>query len=119
MCRMLPEIKFNHKMFNALAEGRKTVTRRKDSKDIVTGLYVSAVDTSCPTNRMMMKCIGRYRQKISEMTHSDALKEGFGTLEEFRNEIASIYGVDYLNSDPAMWVYEFQVIGSPATGILC
>ena len=110
---MLPELKFNEKMFKALVEGRKTVTRRKDPKDICSGLYVAAL---CPVtqDRMMLKCTGNYSQKISEMTQEDAWKEGFNTLEEFNEEIASIYGQEYLESNPTMWVYEFSVIGRPA-----
>ena len=109
---MLPELKFNEKMFKALADGRKTVTRRKDPKDICGGLYVAAV---CPAtqDRIMIKCTDKYTQKISEMTDEDAIKEGFNTLEEFKEEIASIYGEDYLDSNPTMWVYEFIVMGRP------
>jgi hypothetical protein len=109
---MLPELKFNDKMMQALIDGKKTVTRRKESKDICGGLYVAAVCTTRP-ERIMMKCLDSYTQKISEMTEEDAKKDGFSTLEEFKAEIASIYGQEYLDSNPAMWVYEFNVIGQP------
>jgi hypothetical protein len=109
---MLPELKFNEKMFKALADGRKTVTRRKDPKDICGGLYVAAVCTATQ-DRMMLKCTGNYTQKISEMTEEDAIREGFYTLDGFKDEIASIYGDEYLQSDPTMWVYEFAVMGRP------
>lgn len=109
---MLPELKFNEKMFKALVEGRKTVTRRKDPKDICGGLYVAAV-CSGTKDRVMIKCTDNYTQKISDMTDEDAFKEGFATIEEFKEEIASIYGDEYLQSDPTMWVYEFYVMGRP------
>lgn len=110
---MLPELKFNEKMFKALVEGRKTVTRRKDPKDICGGLYVAAVCSSTK-DRVMIKCTDSYTQKISEMTDEDACKEGFTTIEEFKEEITSIYGQEYLESNPTMWVYEFTVMGRPA-----
>lgn len=107
---MLPELKFNKEMFRALSEGRKTVTRRKDPKDICGGLYVTAVCTE--TGEMtMIKCTDKYSQRVSEMTETDAKKEGFGNLEGFRNEIEKIYGREYLEKDPIMWVYEFILIG--------
>lgn len=110
---MLPELKFNDRMMQALIDGRKTVTRRKEPKDICEGLYVSAVCTTRP-ERILIKCTARYTQKLSEMTKEDAWKEGFSTLEEFNQEIASIYGEEYLESNPSMWVYEFKVIGTPS-----
>lgn len=110
---MLPELKFNEKMLQALLDGRKTVTRRKDPKDICEGLFVAAVCTT-RTERVLLKCIDRHNQRISAMTEEDAHKEGFDTLDEFKQEIASIYGQEYLESDPNMWVYEFKVIGQPA-----
>ncbi len=111
---MLPQLKFNEKMFNALIEGRKTVTRRKDPKDICEGLFVSAVCSTGTERPWLIKCTNKYPQKISEMTEKDALKEGFCTLQDFRKEIADIYGQEYLDSDPTMWVYEFMVVGKPA-----
>ena len=110
---MLPELKFNEKMMRALTDGRKTVTRRKDPKDICEGLYVAAVCEQLG-ERWLLKCTGRYSQKLSEMTQEDAWKEGFCTLEEFNEEIAGIYGQEYLESNPTMWVYEFKVVGKPA-----
>ena len=106
---MLPELKFNEKMFKLLVEKKKSATRRKDPKDICGGLYVAGV---CPghESRVMMKCIDKYPQKISEMSEEDAVKEGFTNLEEFKQEIASIYGQGYLDSDPTMWAYEFQIV---------
>lgn len=109
---MLPELKFNEKMMRAVIEGRKTVTRRKEAKDICEGLFVAAVCTTM-VERRLIKCTDHYPQKISAMTEEDARKEGFDTLDEFKQEIASIYGQDYLDSDPTMWVYEFQVLGTP------
>ena len=110
---MLPEMKFNQKMMQALKSGNKTVTRRKDPKDICAGLYFAAVCTDTP-DRLMLKCTDKYCQRISEMTEADALKEGFVSIDEFREEIASIYGQKYLHTDPAMWVYEVKVVGKPA-----
>lgn len=110
---MLPELKFNDKMMQALIDGRKTVTRRKEPKDICGGLYVAAICSTRP-DRIMLKCVDSYPQKLSDMTEEDARKEGFESLEEFNQEISEIYGEDYLKSDPSMWVYEFVVIGKPA-----
>lgn len=110
---MLPELKFNEKMMQALLDGKKTVTRRKEPKDICEGLFVAAV-CSTTNDRILIKCTNRYPQKLSEMTQEDAWKEGFCTLEEFNEEIAGIYGQEYLESNPTMWVYEFKVVGKPA-----
>lgn len=112
---MLPELKFNDKMFQCLLDGTKTVTRRKESKDIIGGLYVAAVCQG-RSERIMLKCTSAYTQHISEMTQEDARKEGFSSIEEFKAEIASIYGEEYLNSNPRMWVYEFKLIGPSANG---
>lgn len=111
---MLPQLKFNEKMFRAITEGRKTVTRRKDPKDICEGLFVSAVCSAGTERPWLIRCTDKYTQKISEMTEEDAYKEGFCNLQEFRGEISEIYGKDYLDSEPTMWVYEFIVVGKPA-----
>lgn len=112
---MLPELKFNTKMMQALIDGRKKATRRKDPKDICEGLYVAAV---CPdtSDRLMLKCTKKYSQRISDMTVEDSEKEGFVSIEDFKKEISDIYGNEYLQSDPSMWVYEFVVVGRPAVG---
>lgn len=110
---MLPQLKFNKKMFQALSEGKKTATRRKEPKDICGGLYFSAVCTETGGS-LIAKCKRTYTQKISDMTGTDAVMEGFADLDLFKDEICDIYGKEYLDSDPTMWVCEFEIIGKPA-----
>ena len=104
---MLKELKFNHDMFQALDCGRKCVTRRKDRKEIETGNFFIARDTTT-NEQQLMRCTGTYEQKLSDMLECDAMEEGFASIDDFKVCLSDIYGCDYVDSNPKMWVYYFK-----------
>ena len=104
---MLKDMKFNDRMFRAVVDDRKTVTRRRDKKEIYPGEFFSAVNVTTG-ERLLMRCTYVYEQPLSDMTDRDAVEEGFEALCDFKQEISDIYGQDYVAEDPKMWVYRFK-----------
>ena len=49
-------------------------------------------------------------QRLGDMTIEDAKKEGFSSLDKFRESWIDIYG--FWNEDMHVWVVEFEYIGS-------
>ncbi len=51
-----------------------------------------------------------YRKRLSELTEEELRKEGFSSREQLLRDLAKIYGRKTVESDPEVYVIEFQLI---------
>jgi hypothetical protein len=101
-------ILFKKSLANKIISGEKTATRRPKRPMVKPGgEYNIRVNfyTHLPDRYRVIK---RFQQRLGDMSHDDALNEGFRDLDEFREEWKSIYGAD--DPDQVVWVVEFEYI---------
>jgi len=102
-------ILFKKSYVNKIINGEKTATRRPKRPTVKPeGEYSIRVSfyTHLPDRFRVVK---RFQQRLGDMSHDDALKEGFESLDEFREEWRSIYG--RYDPDQVVWVVEFRYLG--------
>ncbi len=101
-------ILFKKSYITKIINGEKTVTRRPKRPMVKPGgeynIRVSFY-THLPDRFRVMK---RVQQRLGDMSHDDAIKEGFRDLDEFREEWTGIYGA--YDPDQIVWVVEFQYL---------
>ncbi|NIO09270.1 MAG: ASCH domain-containing protein [Deltaproteobacteria bacterium] len=91
-------------MLIKVLSGEKTQTRRKRRPNVkLGGEYRLRKGYSWLQTRITVT--GLYRQRLGEVIPEDVRREGFDTLEEFRDAWAGIYG----GWDPGevVWVVDF------------
>lgn len=83
-------------------KGQKTATRRN-------GVYAHPGEVMVLDGQEFM-IDALYSQELGEMTDADALREGFTSLEAYKESILSIH--PYMSWSPTMkvWVHEFSPV---------
>jgi len=102
-------ILFKKSYIEKIINGEKTATRRPKRPTVKPGGEYNiraSFYTHLPDRFRVVK---RFQQRLGDMTHDDALKEGFTGLDEFREAWEGIYG----SHDPEqlVWVVELEYIG--------
>ena len=102
-------ILFKKSFIDKIISGEKTATRRPRRPMVKPGgVYHIRVGfyTHLPDRFRVLK---RFQQRLGDMGHDDALKEGFSCLDEFRAEWEGIYRA--FDPDQVVWVVEFEYLG--------
>lgn len=103
------EIKFDKKYYPLISDGVKTQTLRLARKrlDVREGSTVKAVFPGMPeTLEIHIHKIG-YKQ-FKSITLEDALREGFESITDLKNELIRIYPL--INKFDRLYYYQFEVI---------
>ena len=101
---------FKKSYVNKIINGEKTATRRPKRPmvkpggeyNIRVGFYTHLPDR--------FRVVKRFQQRLGDMSHDDALREGFRDLDEFHEAWEGIYGTH--DPDQVVWVVEFKYLGS-------
>ena len=108
-------ILFHSEQIKPILEGRKTETRRfwKDERPRVRvgGVYQARtrmLDKSSTFAHLLVKEL-RW-EPLDEMTDSDAQKEGYANLAEFKKAFMQILKINYWLSNEMVWVVGFEVM---------
>ena len=98
---------FNRRNLEKTLSGEKTQTRRTHKHTWKIGKTYGIKD------RWFGKPIGhititrKFKQRLGDISQEDAKKEGFGSIEEFKQEWERIYGSGSWNPDKVVIAYEY------------
>jgi len=98
---------FREEHISMIREGVKTQTRRLHKHPLKVGKIYQVKRSWVKYTDIHILITRRYRQRLGDITPTEALKEGNFTVEEFREVWKRING----SWDPytVVWVYEFRL----------
>ena len=100
---------FKRRHLREVLAGNKTQTRRTHKYTWTIG------KTYCIRDRWFSKPQGhiivtrKFRQRLGDISLEDVRKEGYSTLEEFKQAWEEIYGPESWNPDQIVTAYEFKL----------
>lgn len=99
---------FKRKHLRAILEGRKTQTRRVHKHTWQLGKTYPIRTSYFGKPEGYIRIVRKFRQRLGDISQEDVRKEGFRSVEEFREVWVAIHGC----WDPAqiVWVYEFILL---------
>lgn len=98
---------FKRKYLEAVTSGRKTQTRRTHKGEWKIGRRYSIRARWFDKPEAKILVTRKFKQRLGDITQEDALKEGFNTIQEFREAWTEINGS--WNPDQIVTVYEFTL----------
>jgi len=98
---------FKKELAIKIIQGKKTQTIRKNSKLKVGQIYCVNIGPRPAVARI--KIIEKQEITLGELTEEDAKREGFETLEEFKEYWIRILGLPW-RVDEKYYVYRFKVV---------
>jgi len=99
---------FNSDSIKKILQGRKNQTRRPHTLTFKEGHIYQVRMRYSPTIYAHIQITKRYQQSLGAITEEEVHKEGFNTLEEFKEAWTEIYLT--WNPEQIITAYEFQVI---------
>lgn len=105
---------FKHDLLEKVMEGRKTQTRRIHKRMWKVGRTYGIRTAYYERSRASIAITGRFQQRLGDITKEEATKEGFRSLEEFKEEWIKIYGSWTPNQQ--VTAYEFHLVGAAKKG---
>jgi hypothetical protein len=99
---------FKKAEFQKIIEGRKTQTRRIHAHEWHVGKTYKIRNKLFGKGTHKILITRKFKQRLGDITPEDVKKEGFNTLEEFKQTWEKIYG----SWDPniIVTVYEFKML---------
>jgi len=102
-------LNFRKTFAEQIIEGEKISTRRAKKPLVkVNKAYRIQIGFRYLPERIFVK--GICTQRLGDMTIEDAKREGFASLDEFRESWMNIYG--FWDDDRQVWVVDFEYIGA-------
>jgi hypothetical protein len=101
---------FKPKLLVKILSGQKTQTRRTGTKQYTVG-STQPVSSGYTKPAGYIKILKKYRQPLCCISEKEARKEGYNSIEEFRQAWLEING-NY-NPDQIVTVYEFKIVKKP------
>jgi hypothetical protein len=103
---------FKKGLIDMVISGRKTQTRRLHKNVLKVGRIYSVKRSWYKNTDQYIQITKVYSQKLGDVSEEEARKEGFGSLDEFRDVWIRING----GWDPEMevTVYEFELAEPPS-----
>jgi hypothetical protein len=98
---------FKADLLAKVLSGQKTQTRRLGTKQFTVG-SIQPVSSGYTKPAGYIKITRKYRQPLYCMSEKEAKKEGFNSLDEFRQTWIQINGA--YNPDQVVTVYEFTLV---------
>ncbi|MHA1834988.1 MAG: ASCH domain-containing protein [Candidatus Baldrarchaeia archaeon] len=108
---------FKRTLLGKILSGEKTQTRRPVTKK--RGRQVYSVGQKVGVRNGFKPYVAyiiikrRYKARLGDITEQDAKKEGFNSVEEFKQFWIEIYGK--WDPNQLVWVYEFELANSDST----
>ena len=105
---------FRREDIEKIRTGRKTMTRRIHKREWRVGRTYMVRDSPYSRSRLRIRILRKFRQKLGEISEEDIRKEGYSSLEEFKEVWTRIYGE--WNPEQVVTAYEFEVVegGDPS-----
>ncbi len=101
---------FKKELLAKVLSGQKTQTRRISKKQYTVG-STQPVSSGYTKPAGYIKILKKYRQPLCCISEKEARKEGYNSIEEFRQAWLEING-NY-NPDQIVTVYEFKIVKKP------
>ena len=98
---------FKRSLLSLILQGRKTQTRRTHQHEWSVG-KIYGVQGGYETPRGYIRITRKFRQRLGDISNEDVRKEGFQTLENFRQAWTTING-DW-NPEQTIIAYEFELV---------
>jgi hypothetical protein len=98
---------FKADLLAKILNGQKTQTRRTGQRQFTVG-SIQPISHGYTKPAGYIKIIRKYRQPLCCISLKEARKEGFGSVEEFREAWRQINGG--YNPDQVVDVYEFELV---------
>ena len=102
---------FKKDLLEKVISGLKTQTRRLHKKTLRKGKIYALKKNWLENTGEYIKITKVYHQKLSEITQEEIIKEGFSSLEEFRDAWIRINGS--WETETIVKVYEFELAEHP------
>ena len=97
---------FRKSIAQKIVDGAKTATRRPSRPMVRAGGTYRIRVGFFSYLQERIKVNDLYLQRLGDMTHQDALDEGYSSLEKFKREWEELYG--RWDVEEAVWVVEFE-----------
>ena len=97
---------FREKHIKKILRGEKTMTRRIHKRPYRVGLKYRIQRSWYDWTDIQILITRRFRQRLGDISPEDIRKEGYQTLEEFREAWIEINGE--WDPDLMVWAYEFE-----------
>ena len=90
-----------------IRQGLKTMTRRRHKRPLQVGKVYELKRHWLDKSGVKVLIVRRYRQQLGRISDEDAVKEGYTTVDEFKQAWTEING----SWEPyeIVWVYEFRL----------
>lgn len=98
---------FKRPLLQLVLEGKKTQTRRTHRRMWKVGKTYGVRDRWFTKPQGRITITRKFKQHLAEISHADARKEGFPTLNAFREAWTEIYGS--WDPEQMVTVYEFKL----------
>ena len=102
---------FKRTLLQKILRGEKTQTRRRGSRLYKVGHVYKVQRSRYSRGDIKILITRRYRQRLGDITSEEIHKEGYSTLEEFKQAWIDING--YWNPEEIVTVYEFRLLPEP------
>jgi len=104
------EVKFKKEYYPLIRDGVKTQTLRLARKrlDVQEGTFVKAVFPGIDEVLLIRITKIGYKQ-FKSITLDDALREGFESVSDLKNELIKIYPL--MNKFDRLYYYQFELVG--------
>ena len=102
---------FKRELLDLVISGKKTQTRRLHKRVLKEGRIYALKRSWIKSTGDYIKITKVARQRLGEVTEEEAEKEGFNSLEEFRNAWVRINGS--WDPDMEVVVYDFKLTDPP------
>ncbi|MBT0160697.1 ASCH domain-containing protein [Candidatus Bathyarchaeota archaeon A05DMB-2] len=97
---------FKRRHINAIREGRKTQTRRTHRHTWQLGKTYAVRTSYFGKPEGYIRILRKFKQRLGGISAEDVRKEGYNSLEEFKQAWTAING--RWDPDLVVWVYEFR-----------
>lgn len=98
---------FKRSLLALIIQGRKTQTRRLHKHQLKEGCIYPITDQWFAKPKAHIKILKVYQQRLGDITETEARKEGFNSIEEFKQAWTQINGS--WQPETTVTVYEFQL----------
>ncbi|MEM2105002.1 MAG: ASCH domain-containing protein [Candidatus Bathyarchaeia archaeon] len=99
---------FKRPLLSLILQGRKTQTRRIHKYELTVGRTYGIRSTWFEKPKAHIRITRKFRQRLGDITETEIRKEGFDSLENFKQAWKAIHG-DW-NPEQTVIAYEFELV---------
>ena len=104
---------FKRRHLRKVLDGTKTQTRRTHKYTLTIGKTYAVRDRWFSKAQGHILVTRKFRQRLGDISPEDVKKEGFSSLEEFKQEWENCYGPESWNPNTVVTAYEYKLKETP------